>query len=175
MKHCFLQTTRIGFSLWAKENLNLAKTLWGNRDVAKYLTADGIMTDSEIRNRLLLEIEQYKTHGVQYFPIFKTGNNEFIGCCGLRPYVPENDVYELGFHLVRSAWGKGYASEAAEAMIEYAFNKIRAKKLFAGHHPENTASQKRLEKLGFVYTHDEFYPSTGLQHPSYELKQPPGQ
>ncbi|XBO85803.1 GNAT family N-acetyltransferase [Bacillus licheniformis] len=127
MKHYFLQTKRIGFSLWAKENLNLAKTLWGNQDVAKFLTADGIMTDSEIRNRLLLEIEQYKTHGVQYFPIFKTRNNEFIGCCGLRPYGPENDVYELGFHLVRSAWGKGYASEAAEAMIEYAFNKIRAK------------------------------------------------
>lgn len=116
-----------------------------------------------------LEIEQYKTHGV-----LKTSNNEFVGC-GLRPYDPENDVYELGFHLVRSAWGKGYASEAAEAMIEYAFNKIRAKKLFAGHHPENTASRKRLEKLGFVYIHDEFYPSTGLQHPSYELKQPPGQ
>lgn len=169
MNH-FLQTKRIGFSLWKKENLNLAKTLWGNRDVTNYLTADGIMTEGEIRNRFLLEIEQYKTHGV-----LKTSNNEFVGSCGLRPYDPENDVYELGFHLVRSAWGKGYASEAAEAMIEYAFNKIRAKKLFAGHHPENTASRKRLEKLGFVYIHDEFYPSTGLQHPSYELKQPPGQ
>ncbi|TWM63643.1 hypothetical protein [Bacillus licheniformis] len=42
MNH-FLQTKRIGFSLWKKENLNLAKTLWGNRDVTNYLTADGIM------------------------------------------------------------------------------------------------------------------------------------
>nr|MDH3161545.1 hypothetical protein [Bacillus licheniformis] len=50
MNH-FLQTKRIGFSLWKKENLNLAKTLWGNRDVTNYLTADGIMTEGEIRNR----------------------------------------------------------------------------------------------------------------------------
>ncbi|MDI5789821.1 hypothetical protein PO124_19805 [Bacillus licheniformis] len=62
MNH-FLQTKRIGFSLWKKENLNLAKTLWGNRDVTNYLTADGIMTEGEIRNRLLLESNNIKHTG----------------------------------------------------------------------------------------------------------------
>jgi len=41
--------------------------------------------------------------------------------------------------------------------------------LFAGHNPNNTASQKVLSKLGFKYIGDEFYKPTGLYHPSYQL------
>jgi hypothetical protein len=42
--------------------------------------------------------------------------------------------------------------------------------LFAGHNPNNEKSGMLLGKLGFEYTHDEFYEPTGLQHPSYLLK-----
>ena len=42
--------------------------------------------------------------------------------------------------------------------------------LFAGHNPENTVSRHLLQKLGFRYTHDEFYAPTGLQHPSYMME-----
>jgi len=45
--------------------------------------------------------------------------------------------------------------------------------LFAGHHPENHASRRILSKLGFRLTHEEFYPPTGLLHPSYLLPRPP--
>jgi len=53
--------------------------------------------------------------------------------------------------------------------MEYGYNILGVKALFAGHNPANVASRRVLEKLGFRYTHDEFYPPTGLHHPSYLL------
>ena len=55
-------------------------------------------------------------------------------------------------------------------LIEYAFCVLNAKKLFAGHNPDNSKSRKLLEKLGFTYIGDEYYEPTGLYHPSYELE-----
>lgn len=46
---------------------------------------------------------------------------------------------------------------------------LKVEKLFAGRNPQNTASKKKLNKLGFHYIGDEFYEPTGLYHPSYEL------
>ena len=66
-------------------------------------------------------------------------------------------------------WRQGYAVEAATAVIGYAFTVLKAEGLFAGHNPQNIASQKVLSKLGFHYIGDEFYEPTGRYHPSYEL------
>jgi RimJ/RimL family protein N-acetyltransferase len=87
----------------------------------------------------------------------------------MRPYKLNDGIYELGVHLCADRWGKGYATEAGAAVIKYAFEKLVAKGLFAGHHPFNVSSRDFLLKLGFLYTHDEYYPPTGLQHPSYFL------
>ena len=84
--------------------------------------------------------------------------------------VTENlRIFELGFHVCADHWGKGIATEAARAVIAFAFDELQASALFAGHHPENVASRRTLERLGFRHTHDELYPPTGLQHPSYLL------
>jgi len=103
--------------------------------------------------------------------VFLLVNGAHVGCCGLRPYPPEPRVYELGLHLRRTYWGQGLAAEAARAVIEYAFARLDAAGLFAGHHPANDASRRVLIKLGFRYTHDEFYPPTSLNHPSYRLSE----
>ena len=54
--------------------------------------------------------------------------------------------------------------------MAYAFVSLKVAGLFAGHNPENLGSRNLLTKLGFNYTHDEFYKPTGLEHPSYLLK-----
>ena len=51
--------------------------------------------------------------------------------------------------------------------MEHAFNTLKVNRLFAGYHPKNEASAYLLKKLGFPYTHDEFYAPTVLNHPSY--------
>lgn len=92
-----------------------------------------------------------------------------VGCCGLRPHDPPARIYELGVHIRSLHWRRGFAAEAGSAVIGHAFGRLQAAGLFAGHNPENHASRRLLEKLGFRYTHDELYPPTGSLHPSYML------
>jgi RimJ/RimL family protein N-acetyltransferase len=77
----------------------------------------------------------------------------------------------LGFHLLPKFWGQGLATEAARAVIPYAFEKYAPKKLIAGHHPENVNSKKVLDKLGFKYSHDEDL-DLGVGIPRYFLDEP---
>lgn len=167
MRRYFMKSRRIGFSRWTAEDRELAFLLWGDPDVSRYICASGVFSQNEILSRLSLEVERGEELGVQYWPIFEISSGEFIGCCGLRPYGDTEGVYEIGFHLRPCLWHRGLAHEAAEMVIEYAFSCLGAKELHAGHNPKNTASRALLLKLGFVYTGDEFYPPTGLMHPSY--------
>lgn len=170
----FLNTERLGFLFWQQSDLPLALSLWGDPAVTQFITANG-MNKEMVEQRLHFEIAHRVEYNVQYWPVFLIETGEFIGCCGLRAYdaVPgdlEENVYELGFHLKRVYWGKGYAKEAAEAVINYGFRVLHLKAIFAGHHPDNRSSAKLLKQLGFESGEDVFYPPTGLMHPSYLLK-----
>ncbi len=148
----------------------MANALWGDEKVTALI--GGPFNPEEVEQRLLQEIACMKTYGVQYWPMFLLVNGAHAGCAGLRPYRVEHKIYELGFHLRPEYWGRGLAEEAGRALIAHAFKTTDASSLFAGHHPENAASRRVLEKLGFRHTHDELYPPTGLQHPSYLLERP---
>lgn len=170
MREYFLKSERLGFSVWAENDLSLARSLWGSPDVTKYICADGVFTDDEIKARLNKEIENYKSYGVQYYPIFDLKNGDFAGCGGFRPYDLEKNIYELGIHLRKPYQRGGYGTEIGRALIGYGFNVKSFSAIFAGHHPENAGSKALTKKLGFTYTGDEFYAPTGLYHPSYILK-----
>ena len=166
----FLITTRLGFRRWRDDDLPIALGLWGDYEVTKLIDARGQLTTKQVQERLIKEVAAAKEYGVQYWPIFLHETDEHIGCCGLRPYDLAKGIYEIGFHIRSAHWRRGYAAEAARAVIAYAFDKLKAKALFAGHNPKNEVSRLLMEKLGFHYTHDEYYPPTGLKHPSYLLK-----
>lgn len=167
MRKFFIETSRLGFSVWNEEDISDALELWGDSEVTKFIVADGKMSKEQVQQRLRKEIETYKNFNVQYWPIYFKETNENLGCCGLRPYDSENNIFEMGIHLKKKCWGKGVAQEACSAVIEYAFNSLKVSALFAGHNPKNSSSAKLLKKLGFTYMKDEFYPPTGLNHPSY--------
>lgn len=166
----FLQSERLGFRHWSADDLPLAMGLWGDPEVTKFI--GGPFSEAQVRERLDKEIAQQAEYGIQYWPIFLLTSGEHVGCCGLRPYDMAQPVYEIGFHIRKAFWGQGYAREAAQAVIDYAFHTLGAKGLFAGHNPANAASRGLLTKLGFEYTYDEYYAPTGLNHPSYLLKKP---
>lgn len=166
----FLTTPRLGFRCWRKEDFTLARGLWGDLRVARWIDVRGQLTDDQVRERLAGEIQRQEDHGVQYWPVFLLDNGAHVGCCGLRPYDPVARVYELGFHICSHCWRRGYAYEAARAVIAHAFGTLDASGLFAGHHPRNRASRQLLTRLGFQFTHDEYYAATGCEHPSYLLK-----
>jgi RimJ/RimL family protein N-acetyltransferase len=166
----FLKSARLGFRCWSKDDLPLAIALWGDAKVTALI--GGPFNARQVEERLIREIECLAIHKVQYWPIFLLSNGEHAGCAGLRPDCAGEQVYELGFHLRSEFWGRGLAEEAGRAVISHAFDALGAKALFAGHHPENRASRRVLEKLGFRMTHEELYPPTGLMHPSYWLERP---
>ena len=165
----FLETRRLIFRSWAENDLALALGLWGDPRVTKFIDARGELSVDDVRNKLAREISGEKDCGVQYWPIFLRSTGEHVGCCGLRAYDPSRNIYEIGFHIRAGHWGRGFATESALGVMDYAFNVLSVKGLFAGHNPRNTASRHLLQKLGFRYTHDEYYAPTGLRHPSYIL------
>jgi RimJ/RimL family protein N-acetyltransferase len=164
----WLRTERLGFRCWSAEDLPLARELWGDLEVTKFF--GGPFDDAEIEKRLQRELARMAKHHFQYWPIYWLEDNEFVGCCGLRPYKLELGIPELGFHLRPKYWGRGLAAEAATAVIDYAFGTLQVKGLSAGHHPGNANSKKVLEKLGFRYTHDEHFPALGIEIPYYLLE-----
>jgi [ribosomal protein S5]-alanine N-acetyltransferase len=163
----FLTSRRLGFRCWTDGDLQLATELWGDPAVTALI--GGPFTEQMVRARLAKEISQMRERGVQYWPIFRLDSGQHVGCAGLQPYRSKQRVYELGIHLRRAFWRQGLAQEAAQACIDYAFRVLSAEALFAGHHPANEASRQLLLRLGFVRSHEELYPPTGLMHPSYWL------
>ncbi len=163
----FLRTGRLGFRNWTKDDLDLARELWGDLEVMKFF--GGPFSEEEIRKRFKREMARRLVHGFQYWVIELLEGGEFVGVCGLRPYRPAEEVVELGFHLRPKFWGRGLAMEAARAAIGYAFATYAPKKLAAGHHPENLNSRKVIEKLGFKYSHDERFAELGMEIPYYML------
>jgi RimJ/RimL family protein N-acetyltransferase len=158
-------TARVAFRSWTADDLPLAQALWG--DVRVTALIGGPFDDDAVRARLDRERACEAAHGIQYWPIFDAATGAHLGCCGLRPY--DAGVLELGVHLRPEASGRGLATDAARAVIAYAFDELGASSLFAGHHPDNAASRALLVKLGFAYQRDELYAPTGRMHPSYIL------
>lgn len=77
------------------------------------------------------------------------GPPQLVGACGLgrRP----SGAVELGYWIARAAWGRGFATEAAAAMIDIA-RTLRLARLEGSHFIDNPASGRVLEKLGFQAT-----------------------
>jgi RimJ/RimL family protein N-acetyltransferase len=165
----FLTSRRLGFRTWREADLDLARGLWGDLRVTRLFDARGAFSRQQVEDRLRREITTQRDHQVQYWPIFELATGAHVGCAGLRPYDLPGMIFEIGFHIRPEHWRQGFALEAARAVMAYAFERMVIKALFAGHHPDNTASRRLLAKLGFAYTHDEYYPPTGRHHPSYLL------
>jgi [ribosomal protein S5]-alanine N-acetyltransferase len=163
------RTERLVARSWQIEDLPLAIELWGDPAVTSLIDSRCKLNEAEVEEKLRSEIERERSHGVQYWALFDHCNGGFIGCAGLRPwaYTPRDPNFEVGFHLVRRCWGKGFATEAARGALDYASNKLGLSKIYAGHHPDNHASRRILERLGFEFIGTVFYEPTGLMHPSY--------
>jgi ribosomal-protein-alanine N-acetyltransferase len=75
---------------------------------------------------------------------------EMIGTVGLLRFDFEHRHAELGYDIARRWWGRGLAPEAARAVIRYGFSVLGLHRIEAGVLPENAASVRVLQKLGFV-------------------------
>ncbi|MCG8507137.1 MAG: GNAT family N-acetyltransferase [Sphingomonadales bacterium] len=90
-----------------------------------------------------------------YYMVTPAGDDTAVGWVLLRP-TEDGEWIELGYRFLRSAWGKGYATEASKLALNIAFEDWAVPEVMAVTHPDNLASQHVLTKLGFVYA--------GLKH-----------
>jgi RimJ/RimL family protein N-acetyltransferase len=140
-----LKTARLSLRAPLHSDVAAMVALAGDRRVAEntariphpYSAADAVT--------LLASINQ--TGGETVFAIELDG--ALIGMCGLDP---RQDGAELGYWLGLPFWGRGYATEAARALIDYAFAKLGYEELSSGARVSNPASRRVLEKCGFQWT-----------------------
>jgi RimJ/RimL family protein N-acetyltransferase len=73
--------------------------------------------------------------------------DEFLGCVCLVP-LPGHDMVEIGWRFCTRAWGKGYATEAAQRLVHHAFGEAGLDAIVAVVKPQNARSLRIVEKLG---------------------------
>jgi len=137
----------------------------------RFMVQNAKEAKARVRERMLL----FDRRKLGKFPIFlkksrPTETGEFIGTCGIEPFnLEEQPELELGYRLRLNFWGKGYAKEAATAMLKYGFDDLRLPKIMAFVLPQNRASVRILEQLGFQYLRD--FVHAELVHRLYEFPQ----
>jgi RimJ/RimL family protein N-acetyltransferase len=96
-------------------------------------------------------LDRYQNEGYGLWAMLLRDTNQLIGDCGCysRDVDGRNDV-EIGYHVRRDLWGKGYATEAARACIEYAFSKLGVDRVISLIRPENLQSIRVAEKNGLT-------------------------
>jgi RimJ/RimL family protein N-acetyltransferase len=96
-------------------------------------------------------IEQRMRHvypvGMGYWSI--VAPQGFVGWVLLTPLDLHGPEVEIGWRLIRAAWGRGYATEAARPILQHAMNELRLQQVIADIDPENAASVGVARKLGF--------------------------
>ena len=81
---------------------------------------------------------------------FAIDDGELVGGIGLR-VQPEFERAEIGYWIGKPFWGRGYATEAAGAMIRYGFEELKLHRIYAGYFSRNEQSARVLIKIGMKY------------------------
>jgi RimJ/RimL family protein N-acetyltransferase len=118
----------------------------GDPEVMRYLP-DGPYASVEAA-RLFLERYQdvYRSDGFARWAAVEDATGRANGWCGLRR-MPDGQV-DVGYRYLRAAWGRGLATEAALASLEYGFQRLGLPRIIARADPANVASVRVLEKIG---------------------------
>ncbi len=118
--------------------------------------------------------KQYKDFGTGRWAVILKETNEFLGWSGIKFITDEinghKNFYEIGYRFIEKHWGKGYATEAGKAFVNYAFNEMKVDALYAYADAGNENSRKILEKLGLHYVNSFEY--EGETEVWYEIKNP---
>lgn len=100
--------------------------------------------------------QQYQDFGIGRYAVIDKSSQEFLGWSGLKfwntPLNNKVNFYELGYRFIPKHWGKGYATESAQAWVNYAFEQLPIDTLYALTDPQNEASKRVLQKVGFQET-----------------------
>ena len=124
--------------------------IYQTEGVLRYFPTTNPPPLERVERFIVSQHEHWGKHGHGNWGVVPNGETQIIGWAGLQ-YLPELNETEVGYLLDKPYWGKGFATAAAQASIRYGFEQCRLDHLIALVHPENSASNRVIEKCGMTY------------------------
>lgn len=145
--------------------------IFGDAEVMFY--GHGVQTRPWVCRWLRRCQEDYAKQHFGLWAVTEKSSGAVIGYCGLSqfPEVGGQPETEIGYRLAKLYWGRGYATEAAQAVREYAFGTLQLRRLVSIIDPRNVASIRVAEKVGMRYEKDVVF--EGFLDRLYSISRPP--
>ena len=122
----------------------------------------GCLTVSQTQAKIDDFIASYRKHGFGKWAVILKSEKRLIGYCGIAiELIAGQPETELGYRLSEEYWGKGLATEAAQAALQYGLDRLKLPYILAVVEPANYASIRVIEKLGMKYLKQTYF--QGLQ------------
>lgn len=126
-------------------------------DVAKFMRWNVHKSIDDTIDWLKAEEDAIDSDNIYNWGFVLKETNELIGSGGLI-YNKDKSMFELGYNLMKKYWGNGFATEASRIILEFGKEVLNQNNFYCCHAKENIASEKVINKLGFIYTKDcEYY------------------
>lgn len=144
-----LETARLILRTWKESDLDAMATIDQDPKVCQYLSAVGTRAGTEAGIERIKKC--YEEHGFCLYAVELKSTHEMIGFVGLS--IPSFEAHftpaiEIGWRLSSHHWGKGYATEAAWAVLHYAFLELNLNEIVSFTAVNNQVSRRVMEKIG---------------------------
>lgn len=164
-----IETKRLLIRKFESKDFKQLYNLDSNPLVHKYLYNSPMKSYGEAKEYIQAQLNQYENYGVGRLAVLDKKNN-FIGWAGLKfnnsMINNKTNFYDLGYRLNPNQWGRGIATEASKAILDYYKN---LKNICGIASVENIASNKVLIKSGLIYVNKFIDPINGKFNNWYEF------
>ena len=160
-----MESTRQGFTL-ITERLILRQFTMNDReallaitqepDIFQYFPTKSAWTMDKAERSIEHQTNHWQTFGYGQMAVTLRETGQLMGWCGLEFLLDTNET-EVGYLLGHEFWGKGYATESAQACVEFGRSGIGLQEIIGLTDPLNIASQRVLEKCGLTFTRRQVY------------------
>jgi ribosomal-protein-alanine N-acetyltransferase len=151
----YIETERLILRNFLPRDVEGIYELDAHPEVHRYLGNKPITSMQQAHDYIANVTAQYKDNGIGRWAAIEKSTGDFIGWAGLKHITYEENghinFYDVGYRLIPRYWGKGYATEAAKAALEYGFNTLGLNEIIGMCHEHNTASRRALEKCGLRF------------------------
>lgn len=144
-----LETERLRLREFVESDADALQAVLGDPVAMKFYPAP--FDRQGVESWIAKNRDRYRRNGYGLWAMLLKDTGELIGDCGCTVQEVEGrSEVEVGYHVRRDLWGKGYATEAARACMEYAFVKVGAERVISIIRPENMQSRRVAEKNGLT-------------------------
>ena len=144
-----LRTTRLELREMTEEDLPALRSIL--QDAETMAAYEGAFDEQMVQDWLARMRRRYRDDGFGMWAVILRETGEMIGQCGItRQHILEQDVLEVGYLFNRAHWHRGYATEAARACRDRAFEVLGADRVYAQIRDTNVASMNVAIRLGMT-------------------------